>query len=144
MDGNKPIPLHSVNVKMTRAMNSALNVLSANRSEAVRLIVDGALEDSDIGRAAMKEVMAAAERTSATSLSSLGNPKIRWNKRMAWITQDTHMEIEKLLEGTGLRPADFLRGCVLAFADLDPVADAIKDGHNVWAAQIETDDKKAG
>lgn len=37
MDGNKPIPLHSVNVKMTRAMNSALNVLSANRSEAVRL-----------------------------------------------------------------------------------------------------------
>jgi hypothetical protein len=134
--------LRSVNVKMTSDMILELDRISGkeSRSSMVRTILAAIIEAYEYGRddAFLAAVKAGQQSASRVQKKIRGSKPI-WDKVIIWVPELMHEEISRNIEGTNIRPADFIRGAVMGFTGINPMKGRL-DGIDVEAclAQNET------
>ena len=127
--------LRSVNVKMTSDMILELDRLSGSesRSGMVRTILAAVIKAFNLGQeqAYLAAIRAGQESSSRVHKKIRGSKPI-WDKVIIWVPDAMHDEISTIIDGTNIRPADFIRGAVMGFTDINPMQGRI-DGINVEA-----------
>ncbi len=127
--------LRSVNVKMTREMILELEKISGqnSRSAMVRMILAAILEAYNNGEyTPFDAAVLAGQRSASRVHKKIVGPKPYWDKVIIWLPEQMHDEIAAYIAGSGLRPADFIRGAVIGYTDIDPMK-GLLDGIDVVA-----------
>ena len=121
----EPEKMKSVNVVMTRAMIEAIDrVDPSNRSRVVRHVLAAILAAHADGQPnPFRSAIDHALRSSAKNRRSWSGYGLTWEKSIIWIPERMHNRLDRLLDPVGMRVADFIRGSMIGYTRIDPMAD---------------------
>lgn len=121
----EPEKMKSVNVVLTRAMIEAIDKVDpSNRSRVVRRVLAAILAAQDDGHPGpFRSATNFALRSSAKNRRTWAEYGLTWEKSIIWIPERMHDRLDRLLEDVGMRVADFIRGSMIGYTQIDPIAD---------------------